>query len=55
MHLELAKKLIAEGDEDRARDVILAHRRAPCADPEVHFEWGRLCEEIAAFNQARQS
>lgn len=55
MYLEMAKQLIAEGDEDRARSIILAHRREPCTDPEVHFQWGLLCEEISAFNLARQS
>ena len=55
MYLMLAKKFLAEGDEHRARGIILAHRRDPCSDPEVHFQWGLLCEEISAFNQARQS
>lgn len=55
MYLEMAKKLIAEGDEDRARGIIIAHRQDPCDNPELHFEWGLLCEEISAFNPACKS
>ncbi|MDQ7838004.1 MAG: CRISPR-associated primase-polymerase type A1 [Thermodesulfobacteriota bacterium] len=55
MYLTLAKKLLAEGDEDRARDIILAHRRGAGNDPEAHFQWGLLCEEISVFNPACQS
>lgn len=54
MSLQLAKKPLEEGDEDRARDIIARHRRTPSDDLEVHYEWGLLCEEIGAFNLARE-
>lgn len=46
---------MSEGDEERARGIILAHRADSSSDPEIHFQWGLLCEEICALKLARAS
>jgi len=53
--LERARALLEEGQEEQARKLILTCRRQPCGDPDVHFQWGLLCERIEAFQQARES
>ncbi|OGP89566.1 MAG: hypothetical protein A2157_16905 [Deltaproteobacteria bacterium RBG_16_47_11] len=54
-HIALAVAYLEEGDEERARKVIAIKRRLPSKDPSVHFEWGRLCEELGMARQARES
>ena len=54
-HISLAKAYLENGDEERARKVIAIKRNLPSDDPSVHFEWGRLCEEIGMARQARES
>ncbi|MGA1823099.1 MAG: CRISPR-associated primase-polymerase type A1 [bacterium] len=53
--LILAKQLLERGDEEGARKIIMTERRRPWCEPEAHFQWGLLCDELAAFQQARQS
>lgn len=54
-HIALAIAYLEEGDEERARKVIAIKRRLPSKDPSIHFEWGRLCEELGMARQARES
>jgi tetratricopeptide (TPR) repeat protein len=54
-HIALAKSYLEEGDEERARKVVAIKRRLPTKDPSVHFQWGKLCEEIGMARQARES
>jgi hypothetical protein len=54
-HIALARAYLEKGDEERARKVIAIKRQLPSTDPSVHFEWGRLCEEIGMARQARES
>jgi hypothetical protein len=54
-HIALAKAYLGEGDEERARKVIAIKRMLPSRDPAVHFEWGKLCEELGMSRQARES
>ncbi len=54
-HIALAKAYLDHGDEERARRVIAIKRRLPSQDPSVHFEWGKLCEELGMSQQARES
>ncbi|MEW6375038.1 MAG: CRISPR-associated primase-polymerase type A1 [Thermodesulfobacteriota bacterium] len=54
-HIALAKAYLDEGDEERSRKVIAIKRRLPSKDPLVHFEWGKLCEELGMSRQARES
>lgn len=54
-HIALAKTYLEDGDEERARKIIAIKRRLPSKDPIVHFEWGRLCEELGMARQARES
>ena len=54
-HIALSKAYLEEGDEEQARKVVAIKRRLPSQDPSVHFEWGRLCEELGMARQARES
>lgn len=54
-HIALAKAYLEEGDEERARKVVAIKRRLPSKDPSIHFEWGKLCEELGMACQARES
>ncbi len=54
-HIALAKAYLEEGDEEKARRIIAIKRRLPAKDPTVHFEWGKLCEELGMSQQARES
>jgi hypothetical protein len=54
-HIALAKAYLDEGDEERARKVIAIKRRLPSQDHSIHFEWGKLCEELGMSRQARES
>jgi hypothetical protein len=54
-HITLARAYLGEGDEERARKVIAIKRRLPSKDSSIHFEWGRLCEELGMARQARES
>jgi len=54
-HISLAKAYLEEGDEERARRVVVIRRNLPSKDPSVHFEWGKLCEELGMARQARES
>ena len=54
-HIALAKTYLEKGDEERARKVIAIKRRLPSKDPSIHFEWGKLCEELGMARQARES
>jgi len=54
-HIALAKAYLEEGDEERARKVVAVRRNLPSKDPSVHFEWGKLCEELGMARQARES
>ncbi len=53
--IALAKAHLEEGDEERARKLVAIKRRLPSKDPKVHFEWGKLCEELGMARQARES
>jgi len=53
--IALAKAYLEQGDEERARRVIAVKRRLPAKDPSVHFEWGKLCEELDMARPARES
>src|SRR4030043_353218 len=53
--IALAKGYLEEGNEERARKVIAIKRRLPSKDSSVHFEWGKLCEELGMARQARES
>ncbi|MGB9629338.1 MAG: tetratricopeptide repeat protein [Thermodesulfobacteriota bacterium] len=54
-HISLARAYLEEGNEERARKIIVTKRRLPSKDPSVHFEWGRLCEELGMSRQAVES
>jgi tetratricopeptide (TPR) repeat protein len=54
-HIALARAYLEQGDEERARKIIAIKRRLPSNDHTVHFEWGRLSEEIGMARQARES
>jgi len=54
-HITLARAYLEEGDEERARKVVAVRRRLPSKVPSVHFEWGKLCEELGMARQARES
>jgi len=54
-HIALARAYLDEGDEERARRVVAIKRKLPSKDPAVHFEWGRLGEELGMAAQARES
>lgn len=54
-HIALARAYLEEGDEERARKIIATKRRLPSQDATVHFEWGRLCEELGMARQAVES
>ncbi|NWF92147.1 MAG: tetratricopeptide repeat protein [Syntrophaceae bacterium] len=55
LHIALAKAYLEGGDEERARKIVAIKRRLPSKDSKVHFEWGRLCEELGMSRQARES
>lgn len=55
IHIALAKAYLEEGDEERARKIIVTKRRLPSKDPSVHFKWGKLCEELGMARQAIES
>ena len=50
--LALAETLLAQGEESRARDIVLKHRLLSAQTPEEYVAWGRLCEELALPQQA---
>lgn len=54
-HIALAKAYLEEGDEERARKVVAIKRNLPSKQPSVHFEWGKLCEELGMARPARES
>jgi hypothetical protein len=54
-HIALAKAYLEEGREDKARTVIVTKRRLPRKDASIHYEWGKLCEELGMARQARES
>ena len=54
-HIALAKAYLKEGNEERARKVVAIKRRLPSKDPSIHFEWGKLCEDLGMARQARES
>jgi Tfp pilus assembly protein PilF len=54
-YIALAKAYLEDGDEERSRKVVAIKRRLPSRDPSIHFEWGRLCEELGMARQARES
>lgn len=54
-HIALAKAYLEGGDEERARKVVAIKRRLPSKEPTVHFEWGKLCEELGMARQAIES
>jgi len=54
-HIELARAYLEGGNEERARKVIAIKRMLPSKDPSIHFEWGKLCEELGMARQARES
>ena len=55
MSLSQAKRLISEGDENQARNIIIQEKRKACNDPEMLFQCGLLSEEIGAFDLACHS
>jgi len=55
LHIALTKAYLENGDEERARKVVAIKRRLPSKDPSIHFEWGKLCEELGMARQARES
>jgi len=54
-HIALAQAYLEEGNEERARKIIAIKRRLPSKDYSVHFEWGKLCEQLGMARQARES
>ncbi len=54
-HIALARAYLEEGDEERARKIVAIKRRLPSKDPSVHYDWGKLCEELGLARQARES
>ncbi len=50
--LALAETLLAQGEEARARDIVLKYRLFPAQTSEEYVAWGRLCEELALPQQA---
>ncbi|MEM4721186.1 MAG: tetratricopeptide repeat protein, partial [Candidatus Methanomethylicaceae archaeon] len=54
-YISLARAYLEEGDEERARKIIATKRRLPSENDSVHFEWGRLCEELGMARQAVES
>src|SRR3990170_8983057 len=54
-YIALAQAYLEEGNEERARKIIAIKRRLPSKDPLVHFEWGKLCEQLGMARQARES
>lgn len=55
LHIALARIYLEEGDEERARKIIVTKRKLPSKDGSVHFEWGKLCEELGLARQAVES
>ncbi len=54
-YVRLARYYLETGKEEEARETILRWRlRSPMID-EVHFEWGRLCEELDMTKPAMDS
>jgi len=54
-YIALVKAYLDEGKEDKARTIIATKRRLPSKDPSIHYEWGKLCEELGMARQARES
>ncbi len=50
--LDKARELLAKGDEDQARALILRYRLVPGQSAEEYLNWGELCEDLALPRQA---
>lgn len=55
LHISLAKAYLEDGRDDKARTIIATKRKLPSKDPNIHYEWGKLCEELGMARQARES
>ena len=52
--LEKAERFLSEGQDGRARDLILRHRLRPGQTAEEYFRWGALCETLRLKLQAAE-
>lgn len=55
VHIVKARRLFEEGEEARAREVVIAWRAKAPEDPVIHTSWGDLCRELGMARQARES
>ena len=53
-NLELAKRLLEEGDEFRATQIVLENRNKAKENSQLQYEWGKLCEELGLAIQAKE-
>jgi hypothetical protein len=54
-HIALARAYLEEGKEDKARAIVATKRKLSTQDPNILYEWGKLCEELSMATQARES
>jgi len=55
LYLELAEVYLDEGNEGKARDIVVRRRNMPSDDPVIHRNWAVLCEEFGMARQAIES
>ncbi len=55
LYAKLARAYMDEGEEHRAREIVVARRKHAPDDPAAHIEWARLCEELGMAKQAKDS
>ncbi|MEW6187836.1 MAG: CRISPR-associated primase-polymerase type A1 [Thermodesulfobacteriota bacterium] len=55
LHLALARAYFEQGDEEKAREIVLRRRQMPTTDAAVPLGWAELCAELGLAHQARES
>nr|HID58697.1 tetratricopeptide repeat protein [Desulfobacterales bacterium] len=53
-YLDLARNYLDEGEEIKARQIVLTHRKFGPESPEIHVQWAILCEELGMAKQAQE-